>query len=135
MSEQPDRLHWIELENEVERVSETAPPAKPAVADPRIDDYLDHVYAPLVGVVPYARRQELKAELRAHLETLAASYEELGSTPDGAVVSALRQFGDPSDLSREWTREWHRAVSSAPTEPAWGSMKRALGWFGPATLL
>jgi hypothetical protein len=135
MSEQPDRLHWIELENEVEHAPEVAAPAKPAAPDPRIDDYLDHVYAPLVSVVPYAQRQELKAELRAHLETLGASYEELGSTPDAAVGLALRQFGDPQDLSREWAREWHRAMSPTPIEPAWRSTKRALGWFGPATLL
>jgi hypothetical protein len=135
MSDQPDRVHWIELENEVERAPETVPPARSAAPDPRIDDYLDHVYAPLVGVVPYARRQELKAELRAHLETLAASYEEVGSMPDAAVVLALRQFGDPRDLSRAWAQEWRRAGSSAPIQPAWRSMKRALGWFGPATLL
>jgi hypothetical protein len=28
-----------------------------ASPDARIEDYLDHVCAPLVGVVPYARRQ------------------------------------------------------------------------------
>src|SRR5260370_38948195 len=82
---------------------------KAAPPDPRIEDYLDHVSAPLVGLVPYARRQELRAELRGHLEALAASYRELGSAPDTASEQALRQFGDPRELARRCADEWRRA--------------------------
>src|SRR2546427_11434751 len=81
---------------------EAAPP------DPRIEDYLDHVCAPLVGLVPYARRQELRAELRGHLEALAASYRELGSAPNLASEQALRQFGDPRELARRCADERSR---------------------------
>src|SRR5437763_895980 len=47
------------------RPTEAAPP------DPRIEDYLDCVSAPLVEVVPYTLRQELRAELREHLTAMA----------------------------------------------------------------
>src|SRR6266581_7943431 len=103
--------------------------------DPRIDDYLDHVCAPLVGLVPYARRQELRAELRGHLEALVATHEELGSERTAAVVMALRQFGPPRCLSRQWAREWTHGAAPAGPQPAWPAMLTALGSFGLATLL
>src|SRR5437773_12561009 len=92
---------------------EAAPP------DPRIEDYLDHVCAPLLGLVPYARRQELRAELRGHLEALVATHEELGSERTAAVVLALRQFGPPHHLSRQWAREWTHGAAPAGPQPAW----------------
>src|SRR5262249_21729865 len=69
-------------------------PAEAEAADPRIEDYLDRVCAPLVEIVSYETRQELRAELRAHLESLVASYLELGSDPGRAVTVALRQVGN-----------------------------------------
>jgi hypothetical protein len=101
----------------------------------RIEDYLDHVCAPLVGVVPYSRRHELCAELRGHLEALVATHEELGSERDAAVVLALRQFGPPRHLSRQWAREWVHGTSPPGVQPVWLAMFIALGSFGLATLL
>ena len=103
--------------------------------DPQIEDYLDHVCAPLVGLVPYARRQELRAELRGHLEALVATHEELGSARTAAVVLALRQFGPPRCLSRQWAREWTHGAAPAGPQPAWPAMFVALGSFGLASLL
>jgi hypothetical protein len=134
MKEQPN--HRETPEAAVPVTSGQQPDRASAVSkrDPRLDDYLDHVYAPLVGVVPYARRQELRAELSAHLETLAASYEELGSTPEAAVVLALQQFGEPRRLSRQWIREWIRPAEPARVQPAWRAMLTALVCFGVASL-
>jgi hypothetical protein len=114
----------------------TVPPVAPDRGiQPALEDYLDHVCAPLVGVVPYATRQQLRAELQAHLEALAASHVELGSAPDEAVVAALRQFGDPRAISMEWTREWLRPTHSRPVQPAWRATGVALGCFGLASLI
>jgi hypothetical protein len=99
--------------------------------DPRIEDYLDQVYAPLVDVAPYARRQELRTELREHLEALAATHEALGSSREAAVLAAFRQFGPPRDLARQWMRG---EAPDRPT-PAWRAALVALGCFGVATLL
>src|SRR5947208_1776604 len=95
----------------------------------RIEDYLDHVFAPLLGLVPYARRQELRAELRGHLEALAASYRELGSAPDTASEQALRQFGDPRELARGCADEWQRRAPGRSPQPVWPAVLVAFGCF------
>src|SRR5262249_52206433 len=112
-----------------------SPPADRPRSDPRIEDYLDQIYAPLVGWVPYGARTELRAELQAHLESLAAAYQELGSTPDAAVCQALAQSGDPQAVVREWVREWVRILPRRKAPPAWYSMLVALGCFAVATRL
>jgi hypothetical protein len=105
------------------------------VCEPRIEDYLDHVCAPLVGVVPYARRMELRTELREHLVAFVATHEELGSSRDVAILMALRQFGPPRELARLWAREWKQGAAPARLEPAWRAMAVGLGCFGLASVL
>src|SRR3712207_2488794 len=73
----------------------SSPPVSVAGCDPRIDDYLDHLYAPLVGRVPYEVRQQFRSELQTHLEALVAAREEVGASHEQAVREALTQFGDP----------------------------------------
>ena len=106
-----------------------------AQPDSRIEDYLDRVSAPLVEWVPYARRAELRAELRGHLEALAASYRELGSEPDLATEEALRQFGDPRELALRYADEWRRSVPGGSPPPIWPDLFVALGCFGLLTPL
>jgi hypothetical protein len=102
--------------------------------DARIEDYLDHMGAPLVGMAPYARRQSLRAEWRAHLEMLAAAYEELGSDRDAAVTQALKQFGDPNRLGRLWARTWRSGAPAPRRRPVLPAMRAAFGWFSLATI-
>jgi hypothetical protein len=85
--------------------------------------------------VPYARRQELRAELRGHLEALVSTHEELGSARDAAVVLALRQFGPPRHLSRQWAHEWTRDIAPVGLRPLWQATRIALASFGAAALL
>jgi hypothetical protein len=98
-------------------------PSRPAetARDHRIEAYLDEVFAPLAGVVPCARRQELRVELAAHLEALVEARRELGSEPDAAVRAALEQLGDARRLGREWARECRSPASRTP-------------WLGPHSL-
>jgi hypothetical protein len=81
--------------------------------DVPIEDYLDKVYAPLVKVVPYARRQELRKEIRGHLEALMDGYEELGHSPEAAALAALQQFGDPDVVGRRWAAEHCQRLGKA----------------------
>jgi hypothetical protein len=111
------------------------PPADRPRGDPRIEDYLDQIYAPLVGWVPYEARVELRAELQAHLVSRVAAYQELGSSPDAAVRQALAQSGDPQAVAREWAREWERILPRRKERPAWYSTLVALGCFAVATRL
>jgi hypothetical protein len=110
-----------------------APPANLLRADPRVEDYLDHLCVPLVGRVPYAARATLRSELRAHLEALIDAAEELGRERDGAVWLALAQFGDPDALGREWLRGWLRGEPARPVRSARPAAFVAFGCFGLAT--
>jgi hypothetical protein len=101
--------------------------------DPRVEDYLDRVCAPLVGRVQYAERVELRTELRAHLEALIAACGELGVAPEEAVRQALAQFGAPGSVAQAWLRGWERtapeARASSPLPATWIGMR----CFGLAT--
>jgi hypothetical protein len=108
-------------------------PRVEATPDVRLEDYLDHLCAPLVGRVAYARRQEMRAEWRAHLDALVEAYVELGSTPDEAVTQALRQFGDARDLGRQWARSWKR--KRVQPQSIRSPLLAALGVFSAASAL
>src|SRR5688572_25868589 len=82
-----------------------SPAPDAAARDPLIEDYLDHLCAPLVGAVPYPRRRELREEWGAHLDSLVEAHREMGYGPAGSVVEALRQFGPPEQVSRQWLQE------------------------------
>lgn len=110
----------------------TAPGANPAL-EPQIEDYLDHVCAPLVGRVSYSRRQALRAELVEHLEALIEAREELGESRDVAVRRALRQFGEPEQIAHQWLQEWAKAEPA--TETMWEAARRGILYFAPAAVL
>ncbi len=86
--------------------------------DARVEDYLDHIYAPMVGRLPYKRRVELRREMRSHISQLVAAHEELGSDRGEAVTAALRQFGAPSVVAARW-------LDQLPCELASSSAKHA----------
>lgn len=95
-----------------------------------VEDYLDHVLAPLVGSVPYERRRELRAELGAHLEAMVEARMELGESREEASAAALRQFGNPARIGSEWLGEW-RPKAGFPRR----SVLIALKCFAPASVL
>jgi hypothetical protein len=68
------------------------------------DEYLGQLSRPL-GLAPHEWSDELRQELRQHLEALVAAHIELGSSPEEAVAAALRQFGDPVLIGRRLSRE------------------------------
>jgi len=104
--------------------------------EPRIEDYLDHVCAPLVGTVPYERRQELRRELREHLMSIAEDGEFDGLSRAEAIEAALRELGEPSETGRDFLEEFTQAEPDATDREArvW-STKLAFGWLGSFTAL
>jgi hypothetical protein len=102
-------------------------PSEPA-ADPLaesqflIEDYLDRACGPLLDVIPYLKRRELRREWREHLEALIEARMELGEDVQAAANAAIRQFGDPQQLGNEWIREWKKAKRRSPDR------RRAMGW-------
>lgn len=117
-------------ESPAEGGSHQSPSSERAQRDPRIEDYLDRVCAPLVDDVPYARRQELRAELGAHLEALAEAYMELGSPAEEAVPKALQRMGNPRRMGRQWAVRWERADAPECMRSFGASLRQALLTFG-----
>lgn len=68
--------------------------------DDTLDDFLDHVCAPLVGVVPFVRRRQLRAELRELVEMRI----EDGLSPE----QAIRELGDPHEAGLRFQAEWEQ---------------------------
>ena len=101
---------------------DTHPTARP------IDDYLDHLCAPLVGKMTYDRRVAVREEVRTHLLVLAAAHEELGGSSAEALQAAMEQFGDARKLGRSLAREY--AVPFTPSGPLlWYLLHAAIGGF------
>src|SRR5258706_1015126 len=66
----------------------------------RMEDYLERVTAPLVGWKDYDERTALRQEIRGHLESGIAAFQELGETREEALHSALNQLGNPDEIGR-----------------------------------
>lgn len=123
----------MQIQQETSSYAPAVPSCGERSVEPVIEDYLDHVCAPLVGHVPYARRQTLRSELAEHLDALIEAREELGETHEDAVQQALRQFGDPATLGRQWLREWEGA--QGPSETMWEAGRLGMRYFAPAGLI
>jgi hypothetical protein len=109
------------------------PPGEEARHSALIEDYLDHFCAPLVGTVPYERRQELRRELTCHLESIMDALQELGATRDEAVLDALHRFGDPQKLGAQWAREWSHGTPERLTP--WAPMRITMGVYSVMSLV
>jgi hypothetical protein len=98
----------------------------------QIEDYLDHVCAPLVAHVPYKTRREWRGEMRTHLESLTLAHVELGDAPDVAAANALKQFGASDTVSKQWQQEWEQTGQSSAFD---SSLQVARRWYGGAFCL
>ena len=55
--------------------------AQPLFCDERVEDYLEHLAAPLVGIVPYPERRAFRQEAHAHIEGLIPRIHLAGARP------------------------------------------------------
>src|SRR5438045_2652591 len=102
----------------------------------RIEDYLDYLCAPMLGVVPYAERVSLREEARLHLLDMAAEFEAQGLPPHEALTSALRAHGNPWHIGQSFVQEWSLGTTQASTR--YGVRRATLcafAWFGIAATL
>lgn len=102
----------------------------------RIEDYLDHLCAPLVGVVPYDDRVALRSEAGAHIAWLIEEFEQQGLKREEAIEAALREHGEPWPIGAAWVDEWLRdAPTSALSRRLGSGWMRAFVAFGAASVL
>jgi hypothetical protein len=108
-------------------------PQVPAQEDrqAQIEDYLDYLCAPLLGIVPYAQRRRLRLETEDHLHALIEDFEAEGFAPPEAVAVALREYGEPWRIGQDFADAWlsgpHPCRFARFTDAA---TLRAFGWFG-----
>jgi hypothetical protein len=101
-----------------------------------IEDYLDHLCAPLVGLVPYMERSRLRSEAGYHLERLMAGYVIEGIPPQEAVRLAIEKYGSSQDVGQQFLESWfeHQPQGVLARKIGLGNV-RALIYFGAATAL
>ena len=75
--------------------------------DPQVEQWFQQLNKPL-NRLPADERAAIHAEVRQHLELLAAANEELGSSSEEARQFALTQFGDPRKFGKRMAWEWQR---------------------------
>jgi hypothetical protein len=78
------------------------------VENDRIEDYLDHLCTPLVGLVPYAIRHKLRMEAEDHLCALIAEFTEKGLAPKDALGAAMKEHGEPWTIGQAYADAWMR---------------------------
>ena len=104
--------------------------------DERLEDYLEHLGAPLIGIVPYPERKAFRQEAHAHLDGLIREYVWQGQTLQAATESALREFGEPWKVGQAFLHEW--LLGTPRLRPPILIRKAtftAFAWFGIASML
>ncbi len=102
----------------------------------RTEDYLDHLCAPLVGIVPYAERQSLRAEAQEHLWALIEDGRAQGLDTAAALEAALREYGEPWQTGQAFVDAWcQRQIPESRLARCMGvAVLRAFAWFGAASV-
>ena len=77
-----------------------------------IETYLDALCAPLIATTEAEEVTAIRSEMRAHLLSLAAAYEELGSTKQEAMREALQKFGSARQVGTSLRSEHMSALCS-----------------------
>lgn len=104
-------------------------------AQEHIEDYLDHLCAPLVGIVPYRERDRLRQEAVFNIEGRMRQFLVDGYDSETSVFKAIEKYGRAEELSEKFLEEWLRYQPK-------GALARMIGlpnayatfFFGQATL-
>ncbi len=121
----PHRLHLVTHER----------PAQQQRDEEQIEDFLDHLCAPLIGIVPYRERLAFRQEAHAHIEGLIREFQYEGQEIAAATESALREFGEPWKVGQAFLQEWSRGASGQlPSGQIRKAAWTAFGGFGVASM-
>jgi len=86
-----------------------------SVLEPLLEHYLDRLCVPLENEMSLQARLEMRAEIRGHLISLAAAFEELGSAPAVALYEALQQFGAAETIGASFMKQHRAPLGLEPT--------------------
>jgi hypothetical protein len=76
-----------------------------SLREQKIELYLKRLTAHLIWM-PRREKDEVRQEVRLHLEALIATHEFEGKSEEETVEAALHQFGDPRKIGKEMARSW-----------------------------
>ncbi|ODU53338.1 MAG: hypothetical protein BGO01_00390 [Armatimonadetes bacterium 55-13] len=96
--------------------SETPSPDQNSI----LADYVDRLVAPLVGLVPYERRERFRSEVLSHLEALTEDHISTGLSADEAANKAVREHGAPRPISEKFLETWFEKGARGPLEKRFG---------------
>lgn len=92
----------------------------PLGPNPLIEDYLDRLSAPLVGVVPAQDRLRLRAEAGAHLERQVERALLTGGDENEAIRQAIEAYGPAAIVAREYIETWYANGVQGPLYDRFG---------------
>lgn len=95
----------------------------------RIEDYLDRALAPLVATVPYAKRQELRTEMRVRLMARIEANSALGFEPNAALEKAMKHPDGSPITALEWLERAEQVLMPASTPSVRTASRLALTAF------
>lgn len=70
-----------------------------------IDGYVSELTRSMGRAATEEDKEEIREELRQHIETMAAAEQELGATETEAVRNALARFGDAKTIGKQLAQE------------------------------
>lgn len=82
--------------------------------NPLLEDYLDRLTAPLVGIVSYDTRTALRIETQEHLEIRIEDLERKGMGYADATREAIRIYGPAARVSEEFLTQWFESSATSP---------------------
>ncbi|HVT12928.1 MAG TPA: hypothetical protein VHE55_11740 [Fimbriimonadaceae bacterium] len=98
-----------------------------------LEDYLEALTAPMVGLVPCRVRLELRAEARAHLERQIERLKTEGIGEPEATRLAIEAYGSAAAIGDAFLSEWFQNQSRSPFLKQFGHANYvAFGWFAVA---
>ena len=104
--------------------------------DERLEDYLEHLVAPLIGIVPFVERKAFRQEAYAHLEGLICEYMWQGKDRQEATETALQEFGEPWKVGQAFLQEWLQGTpAQRPDLLSRKATFTAFAWFGLSSML
>jgi hypothetical protein len=107
----------------------------PLLPDEVLSDYLDHLCASLVGIVPFRARDRFREEIAFDLESRVARHVREGIEPREAVRMAIEKVGRSEEVSARYLSEWVRYQPVSPLARRIGLPNAyAILFFGQASL-
>ncbi len=102
------------------KTSESAETPPPTGVEAILSDYLDRLTAPMVGVIPWDRRERFRYETLSHLEALVDDQIEEGVDPTLAAYEAIHSYGKPARIANDIINTCYEKAARGPIEKRFG---------------